>query len=47
VSVDGARLRHADDLQDRLADLEAGRSVTLGIVRGGAPRDVPVVTGSR
>jgi S1-C subfamily serine protease len=47
VAVDGTRLRHADDLQDRLAALEAGRSVTLGIVRGGAPQDVSVVTGSR
>jgi S1-C subfamily serine protease len=47
VSLDGARLRHVNDLQDRLGDVEAGRSVTLGIVRGGAPLDVPVVTGSR
>jgi S1-C subfamily serine protease len=47
VSVDGARLRHADDLQDRMAELEAGRTVTLGIVRGGTSRDVSIVTGSR
>jgi S1-C subfamily serine protease len=47
VAVDGVRLRHADDLQDRLAELEAGGSVTLGIVRGGASQDVSVVTGSR
>jgi serine protease DegQ len=47
VAMDGAPLRHAYDLQDRLADVEAGRNVTLGVVRGGAPRDVSLVTGSR
>jgi S1-C subfamily serine protease len=47
VSVDGTRLQRADDLQDRLMDLEAGRPVTLGLIRGGAARDVSVVTGSR
>ena len=47
VSVDGTRLQRADDLQDRLMDLEAGRPVTLGVIRGGAARDVSVVTGSR
>jgi S1-C subfamily serine protease len=47
VSVDGVRLQRANDLQDRLMDLEAGRPVTLGVIRAGAPRDVSVVTGSR
>jgi S1-C subfamily serine protease len=47
VAIDGARLRHADDLQDRLAALEAGRTVTLGLIRGGAARDLTVATGSR
>jgi S1-C subfamily serine protease len=47
VAVDGARLRHADDLQDRLAEIEAGGTVMLGLIRGGAPHDVPVVTGGR
>jgi S1-C subfamily serine protease len=47
VAIDGAPLRRADDLQDRLAELSAGSTITLGIIRGGAPRDVPVVTGER
>jgi S1-C subfamily serine protease len=47
IAVDGTRLRHANGLQDRLGDVEAGRKVTLGIVRGGVPRDLEVTTGSR
>jgi S1-C subfamily serine protease len=47
VAVNGTRLRHANDLQDRLADLEAGSTVTLGIIRAGSARDVSVATGSR
>jgi S1-C subfamily serine protease len=47
VSINGGRLRHSDDLQDRLAEIEAGSTVTLGLIRGGAARDLPVVTGGR
>jgi S1-C subfamily serine protease len=47
VSVDGQPLQHPDDLQDRLAALSAGATVTLGLVRGGHPQQLGVVTGSR
>lgn len=47
VSVNGGRLGHADDLQDRLAEIEAGATVTVGVIRGGAVRDVQLVTGGR
>jgi S1-C subfamily serine protease len=47
VAIDGARLRHADDLQDRLAAIEAGRTVTLGLIRGGTARELAVATGAR
>ena len=47
VSVDGTRLAHADDLEDRLAASDAGSTIVLGLVRGGATRDLSVTTGER
>ena len=47
VTVDGQPLRHPDDLQDRLATISAGVTVTLGLIRGGHRQQLEVVTGSR
>jgi S1-C subfamily serine protease len=47
VSVDGATIAHANDLEDRLAALEAGGTIVLGLVRGGAAQNIRVVTGAR
>jgi S1-C subfamily serine protease len=47
VAVEGAAVNHPDDLQDRLAAMEAGATIRLGLVRGGVEREIQVVTGSR
>ena len=47
VAVNGQPLRHADALQDRLSELAAGSTVKLGLVRGGQPLQVEVVSGGR
>ena len=47
VSVDGATIAHANDLEDRLAALEAGGTIVLGLVRGGAAQNIRMVTGAR
>jgi S1-C subfamily serine protease len=47
VAIDGAPLQHADDLQDRLATLDAGSTMALGVVRAGATQEVRVATGER
>ena len=47
VSIDDARIQHADDLQDRLAALKAGGTITLGLVRAGTSVQLPVVTDAR
>jgi S1-C subfamily serine protease len=47
VAAEGAPVQHADDLQDRLATVDAGSAITLGLVRAGAVQDLRIVTDAR
>jgi S1-C subfamily serine protease len=47
VAFNGARLAHADDLQDKLAAAEAGAAASLSAVRGGALQRIDVTVGVR
>ena len=47
TSVDGERLRSADDLQFALAGVEVGFDVSLGIIRGGDGVNLSVTAGER
>ena len=46
LGVDGQVIQDGEDLRRRLRSLPAGRSVTLQIVRGGAPSDLTVTLGA-
>lgn len=47
VAIGGAPVRHHDDVQARLPAESIGTQVRLGIIRGGAPRDLSVIVGER
>ena len=47
VSLDGQPVRSVAELTRMVRETPAGRSVTLGVVRGGSSRQVTVVTGQR
>lgn len=47
VAVDGAPVRHAEELLDRLSGETVGTTVQLGILRGGAANTLPVVIALR
>jgi S1-C subfamily serine protease len=47
VGFDDRKLGDADGLQDAIAGVEPGRAVSVGILRGGVPQQVPVTIGER
>ena len=47
VSIDGKAASSSEDLLDRLSGRPAGEPVVLGMVRGGAAREVSIVPGER
>jgi S1-C subfamily serine protease len=47
VSVDGAPVRHLDDLFGKLGALEVGTTLRLGLVRAGERKDIAVTAGER
>ena len=47
VGFNDSALRHVDDLQDRLAAVQAGTSAVVSIVRGGSSQKVNVALGER
>ena len=46
ATIEGEPVESINDLRDRLVDNRAGDTVTLGVVRDGAARDVPLVLGA-
>jgi S1-C subfamily serine protease len=47
VELNGTRIIHVDDLQDRLSSLQAGSSAAVGVVRGGTKQRLDVTLGAR
>lgn len=47
LSLDGHAIESPEELLDALTGDRVGREVSLRVLRGGAPRDVPVVVGER
>jgi putative serine protease PepD len=47
LSLDGQAVTSPDDLLDLLTADRVGKAITLGILRGGSAKSVPVTVGER